>query len=79
MKLCNSITVEHCTCSEQVGVDKVEKEGGGENKGVCWGGGREGAAVLTTARLIHPEHAELLCSVTGFKSSLATEYLHDFD
>ena len=47
----------------------------------CGGGwGCEGgsAAVLTTARLIHPEHAELLC-FTGFKSSLETDCIHDFD
>lgn len=46
----------------QVYVDKVEKERGGENKGRECGGDKGGsAAVLTTARLIHPEHAELLC------------------
>lgn len=56
----NSISFE--CCSVQVCVDKGEKEGGGENKRRECGGDEGGsAAVLTTARLIHPEHAELLC------------------
>lgn len=42
--------------------DEGEKEEGGESKGRVWGRGEGGCtAVLTAARLIHPEHAELLC------------------
>lgn len=45
--------------------------GGVENKGREFVGDEEGStAVLTTARLIHPEHAELLCFIYWLQVNL---------
>ncbi|TNN69779.1 hypothetical protein EYF80_020011 [Liparis tanakae] len=59
-----NIHLSRFPCGWNLCVDKKREEvgGGGESKGrECGVDERGNAAVLTTARLIHPEHAELLC------------------